>query len=378
MKTRFAFALLLGLMACSNELVVPAPAEVSGPRYDSHPKHAIYQKALEGYVSRTASPGGVLLVDRPGEALWIGSTGKSNLEHRTDFHSRTQFRTGSVTKMLTAVVTMKLIEQERFTLESSLASTLPETKGQIPQAEKITVRHLLAHLSGLVDPPNDNLGYQSALINDPRAFFELSTRDLLKQYVFGKKLKFAPGTSHYYSNVNYWLLGLIAERATGRPLPELMDKLIFQPVGMTNSFLTLQDDRHVARGYADLYRNGVLTDVTLWDRAEGDGQADGGLITTAEDLQKFMRALFAGPLVSTSMRNEMKRVQQENCNSPECEYGLGVELYRTPNDWAYGHSGSLVGIEASALYYESSGSIVVMYKNHGEPSDKGYLNALGN
>lgn len=377
MKIPFPLLLLALLTGCSNEIYVPKPTDAAGRTYENHPQHTRYQQILESYIHQSKSPGGILLVDRPGESLWIGATGSSNLKHNTLFHTQTNFRTGSVTKMFTAAVIMKLISIQTFTLENTLADLLPETIGEIPQADKINVRFLLAHLSGIIDPPNDNLGYQSALINNPTGFFELSTRELLRRYVYGKKLKSTPGTTHYYSNVNYWLLGLIAERSTNKSLQQLMVEYIFEPLGMTSSFVEARSDQNVARGYADLYNDGVLMDVTLWDRAEGDGQADGGLISTAEDLQIFLRGLFSGKIIPMNWVNEMKRMQLENCSSPECEYGLGIELYRTDSGWAYGHSGALVGIESSALYYEQSGAIVVMFKNSGNSTDKSYMNALG-
>jgi D-alanyl-D-alanine carboxypeptidase len=132
----------------------------------------------------------------------------------------------------------------------------------------------------------------------------------------------------------------------------------------------------VSRGYADLYGNGVLLDVSLWDKAEGDGEADGGLISTAEDLYKFMDGLFGGKLVSIGTLEEMKKIQLPTCNTPYCEYGLGLEIWRTDAGTAYGHNGGLAGIEANVLYYEDNGGVSVLYKNNGNGSDKSWLDQI--
>ncbi len=362
--------------ACSNEIVVPIPEVSENISYTDHPKNLDYQKSLDDYRNKTNSPGSILLIYKPTEDLWIGNSGKSNLEHDAPMNTTSQFRTGSVTKMFTAVIILKLVEQGKLSLEDKLGTLLPSVNGEIPQAEKITVRHLLAHLSGIVDPPNESLRYQTDIINNPTHMYNMNLSEILETYVYGKDLNFAPGSSYSYSNTNYWLLGDIAEHISGKSLQLLMDDLIFTPLQLNKTYIEKRDDRNVARGYADLYGNGVLLDVSLWDKAEGDGEADGGLISTVQDLYKFMDGLFGGKLVSASTLEEMKKIQLPTCNTPYCEYGLGLEIWRTDAGTAYGHNGGLVGIEANALYYENNSGISVLYKNNGNGSDKRWLDQI--
>lgn len=371
-----AWVLLLAAAACVDPVDIGRPDAADDFRYDTHPRHSPYLGALRAYQQQTNSPGSILLIDKPQEDLWIGAVGKSNLEFQTPAATHTSIRTGSVTKMFTAVVIMKLVEANRLTLESKLATLLPETSGQIPQADRITIRHMLAHLSGIVDPPNESLQYQADIINNPARMYNATIGDLLKKYVYGKNLRFAPGSAYSYSNTNYWLLGRIAETTTGKSVQTLMEEMIFIPLQMERTWLDKRDDKNVARGYADLYGNGVLMDVSNWDRAEGSGRADGGIISTADDLRKFMRGLFAGQLVSMATLEQMKTIQLPDCRSFECEYGLGLEVWRTDAGMAYGHNGSLVGIEANVLWYEDNGTITVIYKNNGNFSDKKWLDAL--
>lgn len=376
MKPRIIFIFSLLLAACSNEVIVPVPPLQENISYESHPKNQMYETSLRNYRDATNSPGSVLLIHRPAEELWIGAVGKSNLAHNTSMNTNSQFRTGSVTKMFTAVVIMKLIEQGKFTLEDKLANLLPSVNGKIPDADQITIRHLLGHLSGIIDPPNESLRYQADIINNPTDMYTMSLDETLEIYVYGKDLHFTPGTSYSYSNTNYWLLGKIAERTTNKTLQMLLEEIILVPLGLTSTYIEKRDDRNVTRGYADLYNNGILMDVTLWDKAEGDGEADGGLISTAEDLYRFMNGLFHGELVTLASLEEMKKIQLSSCNTPYCEYGLGLEVWRTDAGTAYGHNGGLVGIEANVLFYENTGGISVLYKNNGNGSDKSWLDPL--
>jgi D-alanyl-D-alanine carboxypeptidase len=256
------FSLLLAV-ACSNEVIVPVPPMQEDISYETHPKNQLYETALRDYRNATNSPGSVLLIHRPGEELWIGAVGKSNLAHNTSMNTNSQFRTGSVTKMFTAAVIMKLIEQGKFTLEDKLANILPTVNGKIPEADQITIRHLLGHLSGIIDPPNESLRYQADIINNPTDMYAMTLDETLETYVYGKALHFTPGTSYSYSNTNYWLLGKIAERTTNKTLQMLMEEIILTPLGLARTYIEKRDDRNVTRGYADLYNNGIQPKICI-------------------------------------------------------------------------------------------------------------------
>lgn len=367
---------LLLLSACVQEIENIKPDYAEDIRFDDHPKNQVYTNALVTYQNNTSSPGSILLIDKPQETLWIGAVGKSNLEYQVNLRTNNLVRTGSVTKMFTAVVIMKLVEEGKLSLETTLASVLPTMNDHIPSANEITIRHLLAHLSGITDPLNESLQYQADLINNPSRVYNKTIDNLLEKYVYGKDLHFKPGTAYSYSNSNYWILGKIAETITGNTIQQEMKEKIFLPLEMNDTWLEKRDDKNVSRGYVDLYSNGVLQDVTTWDRAEGGDRAASGLISTADDLRKFMRGLFSGELVSLSTVEQMKTIQLPDCNSLDCEYGLGLEIWRTDAGTAYGHNGSLVGLEINVLWYEDNEAISVLYKNNGNFSDKSWLSQL--
>jgi D-alanyl-D-alanine carboxypeptidase len=366
------------LVVSCKKLPINNPDTIQDVSYSNHPKHALYQTSLENYKKSTNSPGSIMLVKRNNENLWTGSIGFSNLEYKTPMRTNQQFRTGSITKMFTAVIILQLVNEGKLTLESKLSSYIPSLSKYVHNNSAITIRHMLAHLSGVFDPSNESLQYQSDILNHPLQMMAMSIEAKMKKYVDGKKLKFQPGSSYSYSNTNYCLLGAIAEELTGKKLETLFRERIYTPVEMSNTYLEVRDDKNVARSYADLYSNGQLIDVTIFDRAEGDAEADGGLISTAEDLYKFMTALFTGKLLPVEMVTEVKRKQLSSCNSTECEYGLGLEIWRTKAGIAYGHNGVLLGNEATVLFYPDKNAVTVLYKNNGNGSAKEFIEELVN
>lgn len=368
--------LTAAIVVSCNKMPIDKPDTIGNVTYSDHPKHNLYQPALETYNRNTNSPGSIMLVKKNNENLWIGSTGFANLEFNTAMRTNHQFRAGSITKMFTAVIILQLVNEGKLLLDAKLSNYVPALSRYIDDNSSVTIRHMLAHLSGITDPPNESLQYQADILNHPAEMAKMTVEEKLRKYVSGKKLKFEPGTSYSYSNTNYWLLGAIAEELAGKPLETLFRERIYTPLNMNNTYLEVRNDRNVVRSYADLYNNGRLIDVTIFDRAEGDAEADGGLISTAEDLYKFMTGLFNARLLPAALVSEMKRKQLASCNSTECEYGLGLEIWRTSAGIAYGHNGSLLGIEANVLYYPDTNSVTVIFKNNGNGSVKDFLSDL--
>ncbi len=173
----------------------PSPTLPKDISYADHPRHAEYQLALETYRHQTNSPGAVLLLQRQGEPLWVGASGSSNVEHQTPMRTNTLIRTGSITKTFVAAAVLRLVEQDNLELEAKLSNLLPKVVGKIPASEKITVQHLLAHLSGIFDPANESLRYKLDIVNDPERIERMSIDEMLEEYVYGEPLHFEPGTA---------------------------------------------------------------------------------------------------------------------------------------------------------------------------------------
>lgn len=378
MKRRYLLLLYPLVIACQTEEVPQQQAGTCAPdAYAQHAKHQTYQAELAQYRSATNAPGSLMRIVRQGEAIWQGAAGQSNLEHQTNLRNCDQFRVGSITKMFVAVAVMKLKEQGKLGLDDNLVQVLPDKAGNIPQADHITVRQLLSHTSGIVDPPNASMTYQLNIVSQAAAHYNKSIDQLLTEYVYGKPLQFTPGTGFSYSNANYWILQQIIEKKTSKPLQVVLNEVIFAPLNLADTYLERRDDRNVVRGYADLYGNGKLFDVSSWDRAEDDGKAAGGIISTAADLTAFMNGLFGGKLLSAASVSEMiDSVKLPACPNGDCEYGLGIEKWFTGAGIAYGHNGGSVGFEANLLYFVHNKGIFMLYKNNGNGSDKRLMDRL--
>jgi D-alanyl-D-alanine carboxypeptidase len=312
-----------------------------------------------------------MLIKSAADGLWVGATGKSNLAHDTDMKGTERFRVGSITKTFTATVILKLREQGKLSLDDKLADWLPQTKGRIPQAERITLRHLLTHTSGIRNVGDDHIPFQLALLNRPADADMTQPDEMLERYVYGKPLGFDPGTDYAYSNTGFTLLGMVAEKAGGQSLQQQMHELIFAPLGMHDTYLEKRNDPGVVRGYYDLYGNGKLLDVSAWEKAYDDGSAAGGLITTATDLLKFSDALFGRRLLSEQSLSEMiTSVRLPSCPEGDCEYGYGLETWQFKAARGQGHVGGVIGIDAIWFYFPEKQTTIILYTNKGLPSDK--------
>jgi D-alanyl-D-alanine carboxypeptidase len=373
MKTKYFHLILIGLCLISCEQTfIPQPSVPAAADFSGHPEHTYYQEVLDGYVKRNQLPGAVLLLHQEGKPFWIGARGFSNLEHRTTMQTNTPFRTASITKTFVAAVVMLLKERGIVRLDESLLQLLPEVKGRVPQAGDITLRHLLTHTSGIFDPTNDDVQYQLDLVNNPARRAALSTDEVLSKYVYGHALLFEPGERYSYSNPNYMLIGKIIEKKTGKSLQAVLDELILKPLRLNDTYLEVRENPNVARGYSNFYSSRQLMDVTALDRAEAEGSAYGGIVSTAADLFRFSEALFDGKLVSEASLQEMKTPYP--VRQGESTYGLGVDQWASgAMGIGFGNNGTLAGTEANVFYFPQQKATFVLLTNYGGGTHKDFL-----
>lgn len=362
--------LCITLMSCSKD---PQADDPVPDNYDLHPYNAKYSAMLNNYYQNTQAPGVVMLVSRVGQSIWIGSRGVYDMDQEIEMTNSTKFRTGSITKVYVAAYILHLVEQGKLNLDDQLSDLLPEVAEMIPGSANVTVKQLLSHMSGIIDPSNESSLYTYDLISDPVAFGKQSIYELLNKYVYGENLHFPPGTQYQYSNTGYWLLQLIAEKTMNNNLPELLKTTFFDPLNLKNTYLDSRDDEYVSKGYAIIENNTGLMDVSVYDKADSDGKASGGIVSTAEEISIFMRALFRGQLISPQMLGQMKMQQFSGCKTDDCRYGLGLEIWDVNGLTGIGHNGSSVGYEANAVYFEATQTLIVLFKNKGGGSDKSFF-----
>lgn len=375
---QFLIIFVLFLASCSkNEEQSSNTGDIRTSPYKDHPLNERYQKLLDNYQKETKAPGCLMLVSRAGYSTWIGSNGTSNLNSKETLQITSQFRIGSISKIYVAAYILRLVDLGVLQLDDQLVNLLPEIAAKIPGANNVKVRHLLGHLSGIIDPSNESNIYKTDLINDPIAFGKLKVPDLLNRYVYGQPLHFSPGSEYRYSNTGYWLLGLIAEKIKKASLQQLLANEFFVPLKLTDTYLEKKSNPNVANGYGVITGSKIM-DVNQYDIADGDGKSAGGIISSAGDVGSFMSSLFNGRILSAQMMAEMKKIQLPECGRDECRYGLGMEIWDVKGLTAYGHNGSSVGYESNTLYFENTKTLIVLFKNIGGGSDKSFLYDIAN
>ncbi|WP_405922455.1 serine hydrolase domain-containing protein [Streptomyces sp. NBC_00122] len=250
-----------------------------------------------------------------------------------------RFRIGSVTKTFSAVVLLQLVSEQKVRLDSPVNRYLP---GLLPD-DRITVRHLLSHRSGLAD-------YTDTMFARTVPGFEA-----VRTKVFGYRelvdlaLKeprtTAPGAAYAYSNTNFVVVGMLIEKATGHSLATEYERRIIKPLGLRNTSYvhpgTRIDGPHV-RGYLHPDEAGApLVDST--EQTVSWAQSAGAMISDPADLNTFTSTLLGGRLLSAAMLDAMLAMAPVDATRTRF-YGLGLRRYDLScGTSVYGHTGTVQG-----------------------------------
>jgi D-alanyl-D-alanine carboxypeptidase len=328
------------------------------------PSAASLQKALDGVVD-AGVPGAVLLV-RDGSRTIRLASGYSVVAGRVPARPGDRFRIGSVTKSFVSTVVLQLVGEGKLKLDDTVEHVLP---GRVRGGEGITVRQLLQHTSGLhdylADPRiirpylNGNLGYAWT----PRRLLEIAN---------DHEPDFRPGTSWKYSNTNYLVLGLIVEKVTGNTLAGELRRRVIDRAGLHSTTFDTRPTiagRHM-HGYFPL--NKQLTDLS--DLSPTAAWAAGAIVSTADDVARFYRALLQGRLLRADLLREMEKTVPMGV--PSNAYGLGfwrtgtMALSRTPFPCgaAWGHNGDWIGYNTNAFSSKDGTRQFVLFANRDEES----------
>ncbi|MEX0169954.1 serine hydrolase domain-containing protein [Streptomyces sp. LMG1-1-1.1] len=254
-----------------------------------------------------------------------------------DIHAR--FRIGSVSKTFSSVVLLQLVDEGKLELDASVNDYLP---GLLPD-DRITVRHLLTHRSGLSD-------YTDAMFNDTVPGFEavrnrvFSFQELLDLSLSEPRTT-EPGVSYKYSNANFVVVGMLIEKLTGRPVSDAYERRIFKPLKLGKTSYVHPDTRikglHV-RGYLHPDAAGdPLVDST--EQTVSWAQSAGAVISSPADLNTFTSALMRGRLLSPAMTEAMTTVTPTDTANTRF-YGLGLRRYDLScGTQVFGHTGTVQG-----------------------------------
>ncbi len=343
-------------LACRGPGRPPAagPGPVSGPRAGAA---ARLDTLIRGYAERGEFQG-VALVAEGGRVVYQRAFGPANMEWGVPNTTTTRFHIGSVTKPLTAVLVLQALERGELRLDAPVSTYLPDYPK--PAGDRITVRHLLSHTSGLPDFPDvPGLEWNRERLAHSRA-------ELLAEFA-ALPLRFEPGTDVRYSNFGYSLLVVLLEQVTGRPYAALLQERICAPAGMTRT--AAAEPRAVlperAAGYfrADSGGRRVWRNAPFFDPSVVVGAGD--VISTAEDLWRFDQALYDDRLLSAPSRALLFAPTMPAKDNYALGWYVRLPAKHPGPDWAR-HSGSVNGFSAILLRLPEGRRTVVLLSNaHG-------------
>ena len=290
---------------------------------------------------------GSVLIAEKGTILLQKSYGYKNVATHTLSDSNCIYQIGSVTKQFTATVILKLQEEGKLSVNDKLSKYFPE----FTYADRITLKNLLTHTSGIYNYTNDIDDNDSAIICNP------VNKQLILDLIFKKGLDFAPGTQFSYDNSGYYLLGLIIEKVTGKPYEEEVRSIIFNPLQMTHSFFDFRNstDTNRATGYRKLTANEQLI-AQRWDSTVT--YAAGSIFSTTGDMYKWAKAVANKELLSPA--------SWKAAFTPFLEhYGYGWFLDTLYGQLSVSHGGGLPGYMADFTYYPDRDVTIILLNNEG-------------
>lgn len=303
-------------------------------------------KYVASEMARLRIPGVSLAVMKDGKPLLVKGYGFADLEDRVPVKPETIFQTGSVGKQLTAAGILLLVQDGKIDLDAKIGKYL----GDIPSAWKaITVRHLLAHTSGLGDYPPD------------MDFRKDYTEDDFLNMIKATPLRYPTGERWQYSNYGYVVLGIIIHRVSGKPFGDYLRERVFLPLGMKTAQLISERDiiPNRADGYTTI--NGEVKHHG-WVSQSMNSTADGSYYWSMLDMIKWNEAIDQRKLLAPKGWAEMWAPAKFN-NGRAHPYGFGWEIRRVNGHQLFEHGGTWQGFRAFIAKYPDDKLTVLLMVN---------------
>lgn len=344
-------SVLVSVLAPRASTAQPAPGD-SG-MHDPVDLYASLQEALEDGRRELDATGVSAAVILPDGRVWTGSSGEAHAG--APVTPETVFEIGSVTKTFTAALVVQLADEGILSLDDTLTAWVPG----FPGADRITLRQLLRHTSGIADAMQ-HPGFVPTLISDPARRWGPE-----ETFAFLAEPHAEPGAEWHYSSTGYHLLGLVVESATGRSLHELLRARFFQPLQLPRTYLGSHEDvpDPRAHAYLDFDRDGEVDDLSAVMPATSfltAAWSAGAILSSAEDLARWMRALHTGDVLGDEAYRRMTTL----VDRPDGRrYGLGLLADERNGVLLYGHEGNSAGFSAAAWHAPAAGFTVAVLAN---------------
>jgi serine beta-lactamase-like protein LACTB len=292
-------------------------------------------------------PGVAALVVKDGQPVLRKGYGMANIELGVPVKPEHVFRIGSTTKLFTATAIMLLVDEGKLELDAPVARYLADCP---PHWNKITIRHLLTHTSGIPNLSMDSGYYRTT------ARLEHTPEELVAP-VRARPLDSEPGTKFVYNNTGYNVLGLVIEQLSGKGYYDFVEERIARPLGLKQT--VAGHDKQLIPGLVTGYQAGPKP---AWLLAHSNLYAAGGLVSTVDELAVFMQALQAGKLVS---RAGLKQMNASHVlpSGKATGYGLGAWVRKVGGKHLVGHGGYIINFYSQLEMDIDSGIVAVTLHN---------------
>lgn len=267
--------------------------------------------------------GMIVCVDQAGKPPEYYAAGWHDRKNKIPADPKALFKIASISKLYIAVAVAKMVNDHHLSLDKTLADYFPELEGRIENADKITLRLMVQHRSGV---PN---------FTDTPGYWEKPTKDNIKtlELVLDKPADFKPGKKYSYSNTNYLLIGQILDKTLGYSHHQYIKREILTPLELndTYSLLSEVDLADVMSGYYVGYDDDMKYNDFI--------NPAGSMLATAKDLGIFLRALNDGSVFD------------------EEEQAIYSSIY------VYEHTGLLPGYQSIAKYHKDMDTVIIQFVN---------------
>lgn len=274
---------------------------------------------------------GSIAVSKNGKLLYSNTIGYADIEHLLKADYNTKYRIGSISKMFTASLILKAIEENKLSINQPLNRYFPEIKN----SAKITIEHLLNHKSGIYDFTNDKnyLSYNT----------EFKSEKQVIAIIADGKSNFEPNSKVLYSNANFIILSYILEKIYKTGYEEILRTKIIKPLRLKNTYygnkIQIQNKESYSYHYGNNWNKSPETDLSI-------PMGAGGIVSTTHDLTAFIEQLFKGKIISHKSLSLMKA----GTDFHGIGIGMGMLAYTTYEKKNYGHNGAIDDFK-SVLHY---------------------------
>lgn len=318
------------------------------------------QAKIDEYMSRVNKNGfsGSILVAKTRKIILSKGYGLADRERNIPITNQTVFTVGSITKQFTGAAILKLQMMGKLNVNDSITKYFDN----VPEDKKaITLHHLLTHTAG----------FPGAIGGD----FEPVTRDEFIKLAMETKLQRKPGELYEYSNVGYSLLGAIIEIVTGESYEKFLNERLFKPAGMnkTGYRISQWNSDDLAHGYQGEKDWGTLLDKPWAD----DGpfwhlRANGGILSTVEDMYQWHLALLGNKILSNESKKAYYTPHIPEGEGSDSDYGYGWAIFTTPRKTRLiAHNGGNGIFAADFLRYLDEDVVIIGLSNTaGKPAWK--------